>query len=246
MPRAARQPPRYLTLADEFLRRIESGEFAPGSQFPSEFEICAEYAVSRHTARAALARLHEAGMLARRPGSGTRVTAPEPPLRLQRGVESLDELLLYPEGSRIKMLRCERVPASQQARDLLLLRAGARVLRLYGLRLAEGESPPICCTEALLRPTRDLPASLQDPARAAEALREVLTPRRMSRVEQQFDAVALGAVAARDLQAAPGSAALRICRRYIGADGRPVGAAISLHPAGRFAYPVTLERRSPV
>lgn len=246
MTRAARPPPRYLTLADEFLRRIESGEFAPGSQFPSEFEICAEYAVSRHTARAALARLHEAGMLARRPGSGTRVTAPEPPLRLQRGIESLDELLRYPEGSRVQVLRCERVPASPQVRELLAVRAGTRVLRVYGLRHVAGEALPICCTEALLRPTRGLPASLHDPSRAAEALREVLTPRRMSRVEQQFDAVALGAAAARDLQAAPGSAALRICRRYLGADGRPVGTAISLHPAGRFAYPITLERRSPV
>jgi DNA-binding GntR family transcriptional regulator len=40
----------------------------------------------------------------------------------------------------------------------------------------------------------------------------------------------------------PGTAALRIERRYIGTDGRALALAVSIHPAGRFAYPSVLER----
>jgi len=41
---------------------------------------------------------------------------------------------------------------------------------------------------------------------------------------------------------APGTAALRIERRYVGHAGSVLALAITTHPAGRFAYPSVLER----
>src|SRR5262249_37695369 len=60
-------------LRDEMLRRIRSGEWAVGSEIPSERELMAEFHVSRIPLREALAGLPAIGVLATPPGRGTRV-----------------------------------------------------------------------------------------------------------------------------------------------------------------------------
>jgi len=243
-----RTTPRYQTLADQLLQLIKSGEFGLGSQFPTEFEICAQYAVSRHTARAALARLNALGMIVRRPGAGTHVCAPEPPMRYQREVDSIDDLLQYGRSTRLEMRVCERVAPPPEVARILRLRSEAPLIRLFGLRFGEHRhDEPICTTEVFLRPARGLPnAALLDPTTAVPALMRTLDLRQMSLVEQTFDAMSLPRVHARMLGVKTDSAALRVLRVYHGPDNRLVGCAISLHPSGRFAYSMRLERRTTV
>jgi len=54
-------------------RRLEEGEFPPGSKLPSEADVAAEYGVSRVTVRRALQALVADGYLTTRRGSGTFV-----------------------------------------------------------------------------------------------------------------------------------------------------------------------------
>ncbi|SHM62553.1 transcriptional regulator, GntR family [Cryptosporangium aurantiacum] len=56
------------------LRERIGVEWSTGDQLPSEAELAAEYAVSRHTMRASLQQLQRAGLLETRHGSGTYVT----------------------------------------------------------------------------------------------------------------------------------------------------------------------------
>lgn len=63
----------YLRIADDLRRRLDAGEFSPGSMAPSEHSLAREYAVSRGTARAALAVLTDAGLVEVVPGQGRRV-----------------------------------------------------------------------------------------------------------------------------------------------------------------------------
>ncbi len=63
--------PLWAQLVDDLQRRLGAGEF--GSIFPSELELTAEYAVSRHTVREALRRLRETGVLESSRGRSTRV-----------------------------------------------------------------------------------------------------------------------------------------------------------------------------
>ncbi len=67
----------YLQIEDELAERIESGDLAPGTRIATERELASSMGVSRMTARAALARLQQRGLVTRRQGSGTFVAEPK-------------------------------------------------------------------------------------------------------------------------------------------------------------------------
>src|SRR5271157_4067182 len=58
--------------------RIRNGEYPAPGRIPSENEICREFGVSRTTARQAVIRLTEEGLLVRIAGSGTYVRTDNP------------------------------------------------------------------------------------------------------------------------------------------------------------------------
>lgn len=241
-----RTTPRYQTLADDLMHKIESGAYPLGSQFPTEFQISAEHQVSRHTVRAALARLHAMGLILRRPGAGTHVTAPTPPMRYLQEVGGLEDLLQYGQATHLELQRCERMAPPTEIAEALHLRAGTQVIRLFGRRLDEVRHEPICTTELYLRPSRALPtAALLRPETAVIAAAKVFDLRQMGHVDQSFDAISLPAEHARLLGVEAGRAALRVQRIYYGADAQRIGCAISLHPSGSFVYSMRLARRTP-
>ena len=55
--------PPWRRVADDLRRRIESGEFPPGSMLPSLASLAEEYRVGRTTARKAVGALREAGIV---------------------------------------------------------------------------------------------------------------------------------------------------------------------------------------
>ncbi|GAA2120650.1 GntR family transcriptional regulator [Actinomadura alba] len=60
----------YAQIADALRRRIDAGDYAPGSRFPSETVLCGEFGVVRNTIRRALAELEADGLVATVPGMG--------------------------------------------------------------------------------------------------------------------------------------------------------------------------------
>ena len=75
MLKSARAERKTLTaIAEQELRQaIASGTFRPGTQLPTEAELCQMLAVSRTVVREALRVLEEDGLVARRHGVGTFV-----------------------------------------------------------------------------------------------------------------------------------------------------------------------------
>jgi len=69
--------PRYVQLAQTLLNEIESGHYPVGSLLPTEFELCEQFGVSRSTAREAVKRLVQLGLVVRQPRVGTTVRAPK-------------------------------------------------------------------------------------------------------------------------------------------------------------------------
>lgn len=67
--------PLWAQLLEDLRRRLDAGEFT--TAFPTDRQLTAEYGVSRHTAREAVRRLHEAGVLRRERGRGTFVRSHE-------------------------------------------------------------------------------------------------------------------------------------------------------------------------
>jgi GntR family transcriptional regulator len=65
--------PLYRQIADALRQKIESGEYEPGTQLPTEDELITEYRMSRNTVRAAIKELATAGLVETRHGIGTFV-----------------------------------------------------------------------------------------------------------------------------------------------------------------------------
>lgn len=61
-------------MLEDLHRRIAAGEF--GDRFPTDLELVRQYGVSRHTARDAVRRLQDEGLLERRRGRGSFITQP--------------------------------------------------------------------------------------------------------------------------------------------------------------------------
>ena len=105
--------PLYQQIFVILQNKIQSGELVPGDAVAGEQELCAEFGVSRITARRALNELAERGLVERQRGRGTRVLAsPAQPVRA-----SIDGLLEnvghIGRTTTVQVLRNGAVPAGR-------------------------------------------------------------------------------------------------------------------------------------
>lgn len=138
--------PRYREIEQALRERIAA--LRPGDRLPSDADLCAEFGVSRMTARNAMERLVEEGLVIRDPGRGSFVA--EPPSHRRA-----DSLMSFSR----EMRRQGRVPSSRllgcAARDVgtqeaveLRLATGEPVVEVRRIRLADGR--PIAIEQAVL------------------------------------------------------------------------------------------------
>jgi DNA-binding GntR family transcriptional regulator len=66
-------PPKYAQVIDEIRRRIESGEYPPGSMLPSEHQLSDEFRIARPTVVRALRVLRDDGWIETQQGKGSFV-----------------------------------------------------------------------------------------------------------------------------------------------------------------------------
>ena len=229
--------PRYRELADQLKAEILQGRMKPGEQLMTELELCKAHDISRHTAREALRLLSDDGLITRRRGSGTVVAEPSAPVFSQE-IGDFESILSYAHTSRFKLvderaaLRSELKPAG--------LKGSFR--RIEGVRL-EGEKPPIALTRiyclSTLSPDREALSSLKT---SISEWIEQTHGVSVNSVGQRMEAVALTPKDAKLLGVTAGSPALSTVRTYRDASGRTILYSLSLHPAGRFAYEMQLDR----
>src|SRR5260370_36105671 len=66
-------PPKYAQVIGELRRRIESGEYPPGSLLPSEHQLSDEFQIARPTVGRALRGLRQDGGIETQQGKGSFV-----------------------------------------------------------------------------------------------------------------------------------------------------------------------------
>jgi len=130
--------PLYLQLERNLQERIESGEWAAGTQIPPEGELCRLYAVSRATVRQALARLTDRGIVQRERGRGTFVR--DASLTAGRGVTSFTTELaeLGVVAGALVLEQAVVTAADEEVEGMLDVAGDARVFRLRRLRTGGG------------------------------------------------------------------------------------------------------------
>lgn len=229
--------PRYRKLAEKLRAQISSGKFKPGDALPTEMEICETEKVSRHTARDALRILTDDGLIERRRGAGTVVAKRGAPAFAQP-IGDFDTILQYARDSNFEITVTQT--ADQDTLDRLGLTGD--YVQLIGFRRV-ADQPPQAITAVYIRADlapaveiiKALPGSISE---WIEANHQVS----VERVVQRMEAVALNKSQADRLNVSTGYPALRTVRRYRDASGGIILLSESLHPAGRFAYEMRLDR----
>lgn len=127
--------PLWAQVLGDLERRLDVGEFAQG--FPTDIELVGYYDVSRHTAREAVRRLQERGVVSRQRGRGTYVTTPP----IEQGVGAIYSLFRSIEAKgleqRSEVIDLAEVTDQRVAAELGLGDAEG-LIRLERLRLADG------------------------------------------------------------------------------------------------------------
>src|SRR5260370_38578891 len=100
-------PPKYARLIEELQRRIEGGEYPPGSLLPSEHQLAQEFAIARPTVVRALRTLRQDGWIETQQGKGSFVRG-RPALAglasARRGEIELDRAESHERGERLEAL----------------------------------------------------------------------------------------------------------------------------------------------
>lgn len=246
VPMQPKKIPRYRAIADQLINDIVGKKFAIGQALPAETELCVQLQTSRHTVREALRILEEAGLIARRQGSGSEVIANTPPVRYRQTVDSIEDLLQYGNASRLRILLAREIAADASLAQTLHCAVGAPCIELHGLRSERGAAGrPFAVSHVYFppQPARRR-ARLLDLATALPVMLESLDARTLGHIEQTFEAVALDADIAALLQARRGAPSLRARRAYFDRQGDIAVMAITWHRGDLFRYATVLRHES--
>ena len=124
-------------VADAIEQAIGEGRYAAGSRLPGETEIADAYRVNRHTVRRALAALAVRGLVRAERGSGTYVESRRIAYPLRSRTRFSEIVGAGGREASAQLLGHALEPASRAVAKRLNLKAGALLVRLETLRLAD-------------------------------------------------------------------------------------------------------------
>jgi len=125
-------------IADGIEADIGNGLLVPGMQLPTESQLAARFSVNRHTVRRGLAELASRGLVRATQGRGTFVEAR--PLAYPIGPRTRFSEIVSSAGREAggRLIESVTVEADPGVAAALRLPAGAAVIRLDTIRLADG------------------------------------------------------------------------------------------------------------
>jgi GntR family transcriptional regulator len=233
--------PHYRQIEQALRERIST--LRPGARLPSDAELCAEFGVSRMTARNAMQRLAEDGLVARQPGRGSFVAEPPAHRRANRLMTFTQEMRRAGRVPSSRILTRAVRPSSAAEASALGILPGEPVMELRRLRLADGEPIALestvlidACADAVM--AGDL---------AAGSLHETLLG---AGIVLRRGTSTIGAAAATDddarlLAVRPGDPLLVERRVISDGHGRQVEATESRYPAERYGLVVGFDIEGP-
>jgi DNA-binding GntR family transcriptional regulator len=236
-----RRATRYGEVAGVLRREIEAGVYSVGDSLPTEAELCARFDIGRFTAREALRRLEEAGLVARRQGSGTTVIASDPEVRYSLAMSQDSDVLAYASNTVLVPTR-GWAPVTAKLRDELGLDDDREWLSIEFVRRVGEKGSAVglttVCVDATLDPTMDdvtLPRKGGLFARLAEA-----NHLHLSKIDQEIYATTLTSRVARRLGSTAGGPAIGIIHRFSAEDVGVFEVSRAIQPAEHFHYKLTL------
>ncbi|MEP9402079.1 histidine utilization repressor [Sphingomonas sp. VNH70] len=222
--------PRYREIKDSILDDVRRGRLSTGDRVPSESEIVARFGVSRMTANRALRELTAAGVLVRRPGSGTFVAETKPIGHLIEIRNIAEEVRSRGHGYRPRVLRNTALGADEASAALLGVAVGTAVF--HSLIVHHEAEFPLQLEERVVLADAAPGYGGQDFNRSTpnEYLTRVAP---IERVEHRVLA-RMPDDAVRGLLGMPPGAPVLVMVRRTWSGGRLVSHAVLTHPADRY------------
>ena len=129
--------PAYQRIQAAILKRIDAGQLRPGDAVASERELAKIHQVSLMTARHALASLEREGIVERRRGIGTFVSAPK--IHFNKLMSYTEQMSSRSLTAGAKVLFAKVLDNENEAAARLSLPPTTQVIKLERLRHASGE-----------------------------------------------------------------------------------------------------------
>jgi DNA-binding GntR family transcriptional regulator len=132
-------PPKYAQVVAQIKRRIERGEYPPGSLLPSEHQLTDEFELSRPTIVKALSELRNEGWIDTQQGKGSFVRG-RPALADAERTRPAHGVLELPEAELAgELVQAGVKVAPPHVRALLALESGAKAFLRQRLLTEDGE-----------------------------------------------------------------------------------------------------------
>lgn len=143
--------PKYLQISAWIKDLIQSGRYEKGDSLPSEVELARICRVHRNTLRQAISELTSAGILRKKKGMGTFVSA-ESPLAIKHRLKSIssfgDDLRELGIREKTRIIKTGEEEAKEHVARRLILGPGSRVVVIR--RLRTGDDVPFIYEESHL------------------------------------------------------------------------------------------------
>jgi GntR family transcriptional regulator len=233
--------PHYRQIEQALRERI--AVLTPGDRLPSDTELCAEFGVSRMTARNAMQRLAEDGLIDRQPGRGSFVADPPAHRRANRLMTFTQEMLRRGRVPTSRMLTRVIRPSTEDEAVSLGIPVRQPIVHVRRLRLADDE--PIAVENAVL--VRDCAQAVMTADLVRGSLHETLARAGfgLRRGTGTIAAAAATAEEARLLGIRSGDPLLVEQRVIVDGHGRRIESTGSVYPADRYALDVQFDVEVP-
>lgn len=234
--------PLWFQISNILRAAIRSAEFVPGDHLPSEAELNRLWGVSRTTARTALDKLEQEGLIVRMNGRGSIVVEPkfEQPLNLLAGFsEDMRRRNLKPGYA---TLSAGFVMLNEEVRQAFGESDGVTAYNIQRLLLADAK--PIGVSNSWIAPSvlgGRKPPNLTDlDSGSLYAWLETNCAAKITGGEEFIEAVNLDKATAQHLGVAKGTAALVARRLSRDPANQPVEYAVIHYRADRYRYRIDL------
>ena len=235
--------PIHQTISNQIRSEIQKGKYPIGSKLPTEEELCIQFKISRPTLRQALSTLSSEGLINRRPRTGSKVIATQPPIIMSQSVNAVNELLDYPGEMTRKIIETSIIKADPKLAQEIQCEIGKEWFRIISLRFQNNSAIPLCLTTYYILPKYagvvkhpkhlSIPISEQIVDMYEEVIEKAKVEVYAEKIPNQY---------AKELMVEENTSALVVARSYTGHDHEIFQITISSHPEDRYRYSFELKR----